>query len=40
MQPALGDCVAQLVRDGYTRITVAPVPGAGRTFEADLPRLF
>ena len=25
MQPALGDCVARLVRDGHTRITVAPL---------------
>ena len=40
MQPALGDCVAQLVRDGHTRITVAPLFLAqGGHLKRDLPRL-
>jgi sirohydrochlorin cobaltochelatase len=40
MQPALGDCVAQLVRDGHTRITVAPLFLAqGGHLKKDLPRL-
>jgi sirohydrochlorin cobaltochelatase len=40
MQPALGDCVAQLARDGHTRITVAPLFLAqGGHLKKDLPRL-
>jgi sirohydrochlorin cobaltochelatase len=40
MQPALADCVAQLVRDGHTRITVAPLFLAqGGHLKKDLPRL-
>ena len=40
MQPALGDCVAQLVRNGHTRITVAPLFLAqGGHLKKDLPRL-
>jgi len=40
MQPALGDCIAQLVRDGHTRITVAPLFLAqGGHLKRDLPRL-
>lgn len=40
MQPALGDCVAQLVKDGHTRITVAPLFLAqGGHLKKDLPRL-
>jgi len=40
MQPALGDCVAQLVKNGHTRITVAPLFLAqGGHLKRDLPRL-
>lgn len=40
MQPALGDCVARLVRDGHTHITVAPLFLAqGGHLKQDLPRL-
>jgi sirohydrochlorin cobaltochelatase len=40
MQPALGDCVARLVKDGHTRITVAPLFLAqGGHLKKDLPRL-
>jgi len=40
MQPALGDCVAQLVKDGHTRITVAPLFLAqGGHLKKELPRL-
>ena len=40
MQPALGDCVAHLVKDGHTRITVAPLFLAqGGHLKKDLPRL-
>ena len=40
MQPALADCVAQLVRDGHTRIIVAPLFLAhGGHLKKDLPRL-
>ena len=40
MQPALGDCVAQLVKAGHTRITVAPLFLAqGGHLKKDLPRL-
>ncbi len=40
MQPALGDCVAQLVRNGHNRITVAPLFLAqGGQLKKDLPRL-
>jgi sirohydrochlorin cobaltochelatase len=40
MQPALGDCVARLVDDGHTRITVAPLFLAqGGHLKKDLPRL-
>ena len=40
MQPALGDCVAQLVREGHARITVAPLFLAqGGHLKKDLPRL-
>jgi sirohydrochlorin cobaltochelatase len=40
MQPALGDCVARLVRDGHTRITVAPLfPAQGGQLKKGLPRL-
>lgn len=40
MQPTLGDCVAQLARDGHTRITVAPLFLAqGGHLKKDLPRL-
>jgi sirohydrochlorin cobaltochelatase len=40
MQPTLGDCVAQLVRDGHSRITVAPLFLAqGGHLKKDLPRL-
>ena len=40
MQPALGDCVAQLVRNGHTRITVAQLFLAqGGHLKKDLPRL-
>jgi sirohydrochlorin cobaltochelatase len=40
MQPALGDCVAQLVRDGHIGITVAPLflPQGGH-LKKDVPRL-
>lgn len=40
MQPALGDCVAQLARDKHTRITVAPLFLAqGGHLKQDLPKL-
>jgi len=40
MQPALGDCVAQLVKNDHTRITVAPLFLAqGGHLKKDLPRL-
>ena len=40
MQPTLGDCVAQLVKAGHTRITVAPLFLAqGGHLKKDLPRL-
>lgn len=40
MQPALADCVAGLVEDGHTRITVAPLFLAqGGHLKKDLPRL-
>ncbi|MGH8648676.1 MAG: sirohydrochlorin chelatase [Burkholderiales bacterium] len=40
MQPALGDCVAQLVKDRHTRITVAPLFLAqGGHLKKDLPLL-
>ena len=40
MEPALGDCVAQLVKDGHSRITVAPLFLAqGGHLKKDLPRL-
>ena len=40
MQPTFGDCVAQLARDGHTRITVAPLFLAqGGHLKKDLPRL-
>lgn len=40
MQPALGDCIAQLGRDGHTHITVAPLFLAqGGHLKQDLPRL-
>ena len=40
MQPALADCVARLVKDGHTRITVAPLFLAqGGHLKKDLPRL-
>ena len=40
MQPALGDCVARLVKDGHTRITVAPLFLAqGGRQKKDLPQL-
>jgi len=40
MQPALGDCVAQLVKSGHTRIVVAPLFLAqGGHLKKDLPRL-
>jgi sirohydrochlorin cobaltochelatase len=40
MQPALADCFAQLVKDGHTRITVAPLFLAqGGHLKRDLPRL-
>ena len=40
MQPTLGDCVAQLTRDGHTRIIVAPLFLAqGGHLKKDLPRL-
>lgn len=40
MQPALGDCVAQLAKDGHTRITVAPLflPQGGH-LKKDLTRM-
>jgi sirohydrochlorin cobaltochelatase len=39
MQPALADCVAQLVKDGHTLITVAPLFLAqGGHLKKDLPR--
>ena len=40
MRPALGDCVAKLVKDGHTRITVAPLFLAqGGHLKKDLPRM-
>jgi sirohydrochlorin cobaltochelatase len=40
MQPALADCVAGLVKEGHTRITVAPLFLAqGGHLKKDLPRL-
>jgi sirohydrochlorin cobaltochelatase len=40
MQPTLADCVAQLVEDGHTRITIAPLFLAqGGHLKKDLPRL-
>lgn len=40
MQPALGDCVTRLVKEGHTRITVAPLFLAqGGQLKKDLPRL-
>src|SRR5262245_49058295 len=40
MEPALGDCVAELVRDGHARITIAPLFLAqGGHLKKDLPRL-
>jgi sirohydrochlorin cobaltochelatase len=40
MQPTLGDCVAQLVKGGHTRITVAPLFLAqGGHLKKDLPRM-
>lgn len=40
MQPALGDCVARLVKEGHTRITVAPLFHAqGGQLKKELPRL-
>ena len=39
-QPALTDCVARLVEDGHTRVTVAPLFLAqGGHLKKDLPRL-
>jgi sirohydrochlorin cobaltochelatase len=40
MQPALGDCVGELVRNGHTRISIAPLFLAqGGHLKKDLPRL-
>ena len=40
MQPTLGDCVAQLVKNGHTRITIAPLFLAqGGHLKQDLPRV-
>ncbi len=40
MEPALGDCVAHLVRDGHQRITIAPLFLAqGGHLKKDLPLL-
>jgi len=40
MQPPLEDCIAELVEDGHTRITVAPLFLAqGGHLKKDLPRL-
>lgn len=40
MEPALGDCVERLVRDGRRRITIAPLFLAqGGHLKKDLPRL-
>jgi sirohydrochlorin cobaltochelatase len=40
MEPKLADSVAQLVRDGHTRITIAPLFLAqGGHLKKDLPRL-
>jgi sirohydrochlorin cobaltochelatase len=40
MEPALADCVAQLVKEGHNRITVAPLFLAqGGHLKKDLPRL-
>lgn len=40
MQPALGECVARLVRDGHRQITIAPLFLAqGGHLKNDLPRL-
>jgi sirohydrochlorin cobaltochelatase len=40
MEPKLADCVARLVGDGHTRVTVAPLFLAqGGHLKQDLPRL-
>ena len=40
MQPVLGDCVAQLVKNGHDRIIVAPLfLSQGGHLKKDLPRL-
>jgi sirohydrochlorin cobaltochelatase len=40
MEPALGDCVGQLVRSGHTRVSIAPLFLArGGHLKKDLPRL-
>ena len=40
MEPALGDCVARLARDGHQRIVIAPLFLAqGGHLKKDLPRL-
>ena len=40
MQPVLGDCVAQLIRDKHARITIAPLFLAqGGHLKKDMPRL-
>lgn len=40
MEPKLADCVAGLVRDGHTRVTIAPLFLAqGGHLKKDLPRL-
>ena len=40
MQPTLADCVAQLVRGGHARITIAPLFLAqGGHLKKDMPRL-
>jgi sirohydrochlorin cobaltochelatase len=40
MEPTLGDCVAELVVDGHTRVTIAPLFLAqGGHLKKDLPRL-
>ena len=40
MQPTLGDCVAQLVKNGHTRIIIAPLFLAqGGHLKQDLPRV-
>ena len=40
MEPKLADCVAQLVGDGHTRVTVAPLFLAqGGHLKQDMPRL-